>query len=227
MTLRSGQMPMALPLPPVLDRASFVAGPCNAQALAQVLDQDWPQGKLVLTGPAGAGKTHLAHIWAQQTGIPVVTPAALGDPVALGKRGAVVLDDAHLVAGDGSAQAGLFHLHNLLQAQGGRLLICAPAPVRDWGLTLPDLLTRLQAASHVALLPPDDATLAAVLAKLFTDRQVSISDALIPFLLPRMERSYDGAQRLVAALDAAALARHCRISRALAQDVLRHCAEGP
>lgn len=217
---------MALPLPAALDRDAYVTGPCNTQAFAVVMQDDWPMGKLVLTGPSGAGKTHLAHIWAQDAGGVVVGPDALADPHTLAQAGRIALDDAQQVARSPDAQSALFHLHNLLQAQGGRLLLCAHAPVRDWGLTLPDLVTRLQAASHVALLAPDDATLAALLAKLFSDRQVAIPDTLIPWLVARMERSWQGASRIVDLLDAGALARHRPITRALAAQVL-HSALDP
>ncbi|MBN2758922.1 MAG: chromosomal replication initiator DnaA, partial [Rhodobacteraceae bacterium] len=68
--------------------------------------------------------------------------------------------------------------------------------------------------------PPDDALLAAVLEKLFADRQVTIPDTLIPYLLPRMERSLAAAQALVARLDREALARGRPIGRSLAAELL-------
>ena len=50
-------------------RAGFFVSPANATALATVEDWlNWPGGKLVLAGPPGAGKTHLAHIWAEAAG---------------------------------------------------------------------------------------------------------------------------------------------------------------
>lgn len=218
---RPTQMPMALDLPAAYTRASFRPSKCNAQALALIEGGGWPSGKLVLTGPEGSGKTHLLHIWvAAQSGI-LLTPDALAqaDIDALAQQGAVALDDADAVAG--GAETALFHLHNLLAVQGGQLLLAARAPVRDWGLTLPDLASRLMAASHVTLAAPDDALLAEVLAKLFADRQITIPDTLIPFLIARMERSLAAAQRLVAQLDAEAMARKKPVSRALAADVMQ------
>lgn len=214
-------IPMALPADHAME--SFVLAPCNAQAAAMVTGGDWPSGKLVLTGREGSGKTHLLHIWAESASAQVL-PArnlAQADLTALAESGAIALDDASELAGKEALEKAAFHLHNMLAERKGRLLLAARNPVRDWGVKLPDLLSRLQATHHVALAAPDDALLAGVLMKLFADRQVRISETLIPFLLPRMERSLAAAQALVARLDAESLARKKPISRQLAADVMQ------
>jgi chromosomal replication initiation ATPase DnaA len=98
--------------------------------------------------------------------------------------------------------------------------LTAQSPARDWAIALPDLASRVQAAGLARLEAPDDGLLAAVLIKLFSDRQISVSPALIAFLLPRMDRSFDAARALVADLDAAALARGTAVTRGLAANLL-------
>lgn len=202
-------------------RAGFFVSPANAAALAVVEDwqRGWPGGKLVLAGPAGAGKTHLAHIWAEAADARLIAARDLpgSDLRALGPR--VVVEDADSVAGIPAAEEALFHLHNLI-LPAGRLLLTAAAPPRDWGLALPDLLSRMQAAALARLDPPDDALLSAVLVKLFADRQVTVPPNLIPYLVQRMERSIAAARSLVARLDARALAEARPVTRALAADLL-------
>jgi chromosomal replication initiation ATPase DnaA len=215
---------LAFDIPPLaaLRRADFFAAPSNAAALAAVENwQDWPAGKLLLIGPAGAGKTHLAHIWADMVGAEFVAAADLAgaDLPGLAAAGAVVVEEAQTIAGDAAAETALFHLHNLLQG-GGRLLITATAPPRDWRLTLPDLQSRLQALSIARIDAPDDALLSAVLIKLFADRQISVPPSLIPYLLARMDRSFAAARDLVARLDARALAQGRPVTRALAAEML-------
>jgi len=209
------QRPLPLALPARMGRAQFVPSGCNAAALA-MLGTPLPGGRLVVHGPEGAGKTHLLQIWARARGAAMLRPAALpgADLPGLLANGAVALDDAAAVAHDPARQAALFHLLNLAGAQGAEVALAARTPVRDWALGLADLASRLQAAAHVALAPPDDALLRAVLAKLFADRQVAVPDTVIPYLLARMERSLGAAQRLVAALDSAALAQGRPITRA-------------
>ena len=226
-TARRGprQLSLGLTLAPAMTRADFMEAPSNALALGTIEDPGGlPAGKLVLTGPAGAGKTHLLHIWAQRMGAQPVAaadlPAMLRPLLNLGQGACLVIDDADTVAADPAGQEALFHLHNHLATQRGQMLLAARRPVRDWGLSLPDLTSRLAAATHVALAPPDDALLAAVLVKLFNDRQIRVPPSLIDYLLPRIERSLAAARDVVARLDAAALARGRPVTRALAQEVL-------
>jgi len=216
------QLAFDLPVRPALGRGDFLVAPPNAVALATVEGGDWPQGKLILAGPEGAGKTHLAHVWATAEGAAVIAAADLAgaDIPTLAGSGAVAVEDADRIAGDRAAEDALFHLHNLVLAEGGRLLLTARAAPRHWGLALPDLASRMQAAGLATIAPPDDALLSAVLVKLFADRQIAVPPALISWLVTRMERSFAGAQRLVAALDARALAEGKPVSRGLAQAVL-------
>ena len=63
------QLSFDLPVRAALGREDFFVSPANAEAVAMVEGwQGWPSRKLVLTGPAGAGKTHLAHVWAGLAG---------------------------------------------------------------------------------------------------------------------------------------------------------------
>lgn len=220
MTPRQSALPLSLPAR--MGRADFVPSGCNANALG-LLAAPLPGGRLVLHGPEGSGKTHLGHIWAESRGAVHLDCMALvaADLPATVARTAVWLDNADRVEDSASAQTALFHMLNLAHAHGAEMLMCARRPARDWGVTLPDLASRLGACTHVAVALPDDALLAAVLAKLFADRQVVVSDRLIPFLLPRMGRSLATAQNLVARLDAEALARGKPIGRGLAADVLQ------
>lgn len=216
----SRQLAFDLPSGEAFRRADFYASPANAQALAAVEAwQDWPGGKLVLVGPEGAGKTHLAHIWATLAGAEVISAAKLLDADLHDLAQApVAVEDADAIAGDAQAEVALFHLHNLLNGRG--LLVTAASPPRDWRLGLPDLLSRMQAASVAQLQVPDDMLLSAVLIKLFADRQIVVPPNLIPYLVSRMDRSIAAAREWVKFLDARALAQGRPVTRALAAEVL-------
>lgn len=212
------QLAFDLPNAEAMTRDHFFIAPSNAVALQTVEHwHDWPGRKLLLVGPEGAGKTHLAHIWAALADAVILSADQLtaSDIAALSGR-SVVVEDADRIAG---AEAQLFHLHNLVTTTGA-LLLTARTPPRDWGLTLPDLKSRMQATAIAQLDGPDDALLSAVLVKLFADRQVAVPANLIPFLVSRMSRSIGAARALVAALDARALAEARPITRALAAEIL-------
>lgn len=216
------QLAFDLPAREAWRREDFFISPANATALAAVDDwRNWPSGKMVLTGPAGSGKTHLARLWAAEAGAAVLPATDLphADLPALSAHGAVAVEDAEAAAGNPQAEAAFFHLHNLV-AQAGHLLVTAARPPRDWGLALPDLASRLQAAALTRIDAPDDALLSAVLIKLFADRQITVPPALIPYLVQRMERSIAAARDIVARLDAHALAAGRPITRQLAAEVM-------
>jgi chromosomal replication initiation ATPase DnaA len=216
------QLAFDLPHRPALGREAFFVAASNAAALAAIEDwRGWPGGRMLLCGPAGAGKTHLAHVFAAACrGAVVVSARALADVPALAALPGLAVEDAEGIAGDRAAETALFHLHNLMLAEGGRLLVTAATPPRDWGLVLPDLQSRMQGAPLVRLEPPSDALLAAVLVKLFADRQIDVTPPLIRWLVPRIERSFAAAGAAVARLDAAALAQGQPVTRAFATRVM-------
>ncbi|MEO1797972.1 MAG: DnaA/Hda family protein, partial [Pseudomonadota bacterium] len=186
----------------------------EASALARAMLRDaaqWPAGKLLLLGEAGAGKTHLLTIWAAEERR-LARPDALPRSAETG----VAVDDAHLVAGDPAAEEALFHLHNNLAAAGLPLLLSAPRPPGAWGIALPDLKSRMEATATTRIEEPDDATLAAILGKLMADRQLNPASNLVGYLLRRMDRSYTTAGRVVAALDGLSLSEKREITTGLA-----------
>ena len=213
------QLAFDLPSTAAMTRADFFVSPSNAVAL-QVVEgwQSWPGRKLLLIGPEGSGKTHLARVWAGLADAVILDARTLAnvDLAPLAGTPVAVEDADHLPP---AAEAALFHLHNIV-TPGGALLLTAKAPPRDWGLALPDLISRMQAAPLARLEAPDDALLSAVLVRLFADRQVAVPPNLIPYLISRMPRSVGAARTLVTALDARSLAGARPITRALAGEVL-------
>ena len=215
------QLAFDLPHRAALGREDFFVSGANAAALA-ALDgwRGWPGGKMVLAGPPGSGKTHLAQVWAAEAGATAVTARHLPADLPALARGPLVVEDCHRIAQNGAAQTALFHLHNLMAAARHPLLLTGTVPVRGWGLTLPDLASRVAAAGVALLDEPDDALLSAVLVKLFADRQMVVAPPVVAFLVTRMERSLASAGALVAALDAEAFARGAAVTRPLAAAVL-------
>ncbi|WP_207476212.1 HdaA/DnaA family protein [Arenibaculum pallidiluteum] len=224
------QLPLDLGHRPAMEADDFLVAPENAEAVAW-LDRwpAWPAPALVIHGPPGCGKTHLAQVWRARSHAPLLRGSAVAGadlPALIAQAGAVALDDAEAVAGNRAAERALFHLYNLARESGGTLLLTAAKPPSRWRIRLPDLRSRLRAAPAVGVSAPDDSLLALVLVKLFADRQVRIGADLVDYLLPRMERSFEAARRLVDRLDREALARQRPITLRLARAVLAG-EEGP
>jgi len=212
---------LALGLPPRQDysAASFVDGEANAAARWALAGwRAWPGRVLVLYGPAGCGKTHLAAMWTAEVGGVRLAGSDLAAALEqLPVDRPIAVEDADRFAD----RAALFHLMNRAQNETlpALLLTARDAPAR-WQADIPDLASRLKAVPTAELQEPDDALLARLLKKLFADQQSPLVDGLIDYLLPRMERSVEGARRLVEALDREALARRTPINRGVARRVL-------
>ncbi|WP_197916303.1 HdaA/DnaA family protein [Thiosulfatihalobacter marinus] len=218
----SEQLHFDLPARAALGRDDFFVSPANAVALGMV--ESWPAwagNKLILSGPTGAGKTHLVHVWAALSGARIIAaPDLTREAIPSLARGPVAVEDVPAIAGNPAAQTALFHLHNLTLAEGHGLLFTGAGEPGRWGLTLPDLVSRLQGTTVAALEQPDDMLLMAVMAKQFADRQLVPSADTIPYLLRHMDRSFAEATRLVAALDAQSLRDKRPITRALARQLI-------
>ncbi len=215
------QLALALDHAESLAREDFLAGPSNAAALSLIERwPDWPSRTILLRGPEGSGKSHLAAIWARAAGARTLSPRALGGvdvPIALA-TGALVLDN---LAEGGFDEAALFHLINLAREERAYVLITARSAPATWRVGLPDLASRLRALPVVALEGPDDALLRAVIVKLFADRQLAVDESVVGFLATRIERSFAAARAAVAQLDREALRLKRPVTRALAGELFR------
>lgn len=214
------QLPLALTHPPQYGRDSFLVGPSNSAALSLIERwPNWPSPIVVLSGPAGSGKSHLAHIWRERANAQFISAADLaeGNPVTLARDAGLAVEDVD--PADVPEQA-LFHLINSGKEVGAGLLITSRAAAAEWQLSLPDLHSRLRMATPAALAAPDDDLLRTVLVKLFADRQLIVDKAMVDYLLLRMERSLGSAIGLVDALDREALAAGQRITRPMAARIL-------
>ncbi|MCP4823473.1 MAG: chromosomal replication initiator DnaA [Shimia sp.] len=218
------QLNFDLPVRATLGRDDFFVSPANAMALGLVdLWPNWAGGKLVLSGPAGAGKTHLTQVWAALSNAQVVSAADLtkDDVPALAKT-PVAVEDVHLIADNQDAQTALFHLHNLTLAEGNTLLLTGIGVPLQWGLTLPDLLSRMQGTTVAMLDQPDDVLLMAVMAKQFGDRQLMPTPDVLSYIAKHMDRSFANLAHVVEALDQLSLSEKRPITKALAKRVLEH-----
>src|SRR6266481_4452673 len=90
------QLALALDHAESLAREDFLAGPSNDAALGLIERwPDWPSRAVLLRGPEGSGKSHLAAIWARESGARTLSPRVLEGaevPVALA-TGALVLEN--------------------------------------------------------------------------------------------------------------------------------------
>lgn len=212
------QIALELPVEPGHSRDDLMVSAANATAV-EVIDSwpDWPGRVVVLAGPTGSGKSHIAGIWARRADAQIVAMSQVGQLSTDGPVKAIVLEDAGEAPIDETA---LFHRLNLIRSAESWCLITSRTWPSAWGIELADLVSRLRAAQMVEIGQPDDELLRQVLVKLFADRQLPVDARVIDYLAVRMERSLEAAGVVVGHLDRLALARKRQITRALAAETL-------
>jgi len=221
-------MPLMLDHRPALGKADFLISASNIEAVGLLSGwRDWPRRHMALTGPARAGKTHLAHVWMQESGAELLPAALLDDAVAarLVGHGQVVIEDVDGLATldparRRAAEKALFHLYNLATAEGAWLLLTGREAPARWPVEIPDLASRLAALPVAQVAAPDDALLSSLMVKLFADRQLQVAPGVIEYLARRIERSCAAVEGMVEALDRLSLERQKPITRTMAAEVL-------
>lgn len=221
MTSPPRQLTLELPHRSALGLEDFLVGPSN-NAAVELVDTwpDWPHWAAVVQGPEGSGKSHLGHVWRLRTGASVVAAPELGQPAldALARDRALLVEDLH--AGVGDEQA-MFHALNLAREHKWSILVTSRRAPGELDVRLPDLRSRLRALPLVAIAEPDEGLLAAVLVKLFADRQLEVEPHIVAYLVRHMERSLGAASRVVAEVDQLALAMQRKVTRAVAASALQ------
>ena len=202
-------------------RDDFLSGPSNAAALGLIERwPDWPARVMALIGPEGSGKSHLASIWAAESGARTISARSLShiDLPAAFATGALVVED---LDADGLDERAMFHLLNLAREDVAYVLITGRAAPGALALDIPDLASRLRSVPAVALAPPDDALLRALIVKLGADRQIDMDEALVSYLVNRIERSFAVARDVVIRLDKEGLRQQRPITKSLAAALFR------
>ncbi len=214
------QQVLNLQTKPTYEAADFFVSTTNSIAFRWIDSwPDWPNHCLILHGPKGCGKTHLAQIWKQRAGgksvsYEVLKTSNLDDLCQTHE--ALVIED---IPSDFDDEL-LFHLYNSVQqAQGTVLLTCETSP-NNWNIELPDLRSRIKAAMWAEIEPADDELLRAMMHKVFADEQVIVSEQVIDYLLNHHERSFVHLFAAVQKINTYALASKRKITLPLVKKAL-------
>lgn len=181
--------------------------------------RSWPNGALALTGPMGAGKTHLALAWAIEVGARQVSPMAAPDDAAAifqEADGRLFIDDLHGERDEGM----LWRVLDLSRTKGGAVLLASRSLPAAWQVAIPDLQSRLKALAVARLGEPDEELMEVVLRRICREQFIQLSDDAARYLARRLPRSFAAAHRMAAVLDAG-LKRGARpVSRKAAEKAL-------
>jgi chromosomal replication initiation ATPase DnaA len=202
----------------------FLVSDCNRAAVDWIdAWPRWPAPALVIVGPAGSGKSHLAAVFAAKSGARYIRPDGFETAAASVDQEMVVEDIDSLL--DPRSEEPLLHLYNAAKEAGQRILFTASSLPSRWQVRLPDLRSRMNAALAVEIGAPEDTLISALLVKMFADRQVQVSSDAIAYTVSRMERSFLAARQIVEKADQLALAEKKRITVGVMKQVLEMLGE--
>lgn len=205
-----------------MTRDDFIVAPGNAQAVAFIDTwPDWPVNVAAIHGPAGSGKTHLVDIWKNKSDAQCVEAVALqGSALArLDRSRPIAVEDVDLAKPNPARDAALFDLIETATRAAPVLLTGHEVPA-GWATVLPDLASRFSAVLSFPLWAPDDALLAGLARKLFTDRQLQVPDTVVARMVQSLERSPGAIRAFVAEADAKALAEGRAITLSLVKELV-------
>ena len=220
MIANARQLSLDLGQRPAMGREDFLISGSNAAAVDMVDGwPDWPHRALAILGPAGSGKSHLVEVWRGRAGGAVVSAAELCESMvgAAEAAGALAVEDVDRGIAD---ERILFHLFNLARETRLSLLLTMRVAPGDIEIALPDLRSRLRATAFVSIESPDEALLKGLLIKLFADRQLRVTPKLVDFIARHLERSAEGAARVVSEIDKLALETRRNVGLRVAREAL-------
>jgi DnaA family protein len=225
----SPQIPLPLKFPPDRQFSDFHGHADVRQAVEAVARgqrDDW----LYLSGPAGSGKSHLllaACAEARRMGspanyLPLASVAGRLAQMLEGQAssGLICLDGIEATAGHRDDEVALFHFHNAIRQRGGRVIYAANAMPAALPLVLPDLVSRLEQCTRLALQSPDEATRREILRERASRRGLELDEAVMDFLFKRVGRDLGSLTALLERLDRASLATQRRITIPFVRSVL-------
>jgi DnaA family protein len=212
------QLPLRVRLRDSARFASYVAG-ANREAEQMLADPSGPRA-IWVWGRPGTGKTHLLQATCAAAGergdtaayFELATAPSSGMLEGCESLSLVCLDGLDEVAASAEWNTAMFRLYTLLQDAGGRLVVASTAPPASLAFTLPDLRSRLLAASVHQLIELDEAGLSEALRLRAAARGLELSEEAAQYLLHRLPRDAHSLFDVLERLDDASLAAQRRLT---------------
>ena len=192
----SKQLALPLSFRNIKNHSNFIINKVNKVALSLIDEfKDIEKFKrqfnfpvLILYGPQGSGKTHLAYIYKEITNAKFIKN--LSDlNVSEAKSGkSFIFDDFEKT--ESFDENLFFHFFNEVALNSGSLLIITSKSPNEINFSLSDLGSRVRSCMNTKIELPDDEFLFSILTKELSDKRIFLNDKMSLYIIKRIKRNY-------------------------------------
>ena len=214
------QLILNFPSKKVYLNEDYYVSPSNKEAYEFIVTwPKWIKRTVNIFGPSGSGKTHLVSILKNKTSVMFVDSQYIDEKIFAKFKTKEVLIIENLE--ESVSENLLFSLWNIALQDNKYILITSTKPVTQYKFKLPDLVSRVNSSIIIGIKLPSDDLISVILAKNFSDRQMTVEKKHIDYIIKRIDRSYEKISLFISNLDKYSLKKGSSLDLKLIKEVLK------
>ena len=178
----------------------------------------WEKNFLNIVGDKYSGKTHLINIFLKKFKGLKLNAKSLNDEdlnkIKIYEN--IILEDLD----ENVDEKLIYSLFNIIDIDNKYIIATSQKPITSIDFSLVDLKSRTKNFLIQIIDKPDDELLFALILKNLSDRQISIDEKLINFIIKRIDRSYGNISNFIYKIDELSLKKRKPIDFKLIREVL-------
>ena len=179
----------------------------------------WIKRIVNIFGPPGSGKSHLASILKTKTKCLEISPRELKENVVFEfkTKEALIIENFN----EKISEELLFSLWNIALQDNKYFLINSIKPINSYKFKLSDLTSRIKSSLIIGIKLPSDDLISAIIVKNFSDKQITVEEKHIEYIIKRIDRSYEKISQFILTLDRYSLKKGSPFGLKLIKEVLK------
>jgi chromosomal replication initiation ATPase DnaA len=216
----SDQLILKFPSHQAYKKEDFYVSPSNQKAYDFI--NSWPKWikrTVNIFGPSGSGKSHLASILKSKTSCLQIETKKLSDEIffKFKTKETLIIENLDRKV----SEKLLFSLWNIALQDNKYLLITSKKPINSVKFKLRDLTSRVTSSLIIGINLPSDDLISVILAKNFSDKQITVEKKHIDYIIKRIDRSYEKISQFILTLDKYSLKKGSPFALKLIKEVLK------
>ena len=216
----SDQLILKFPSQQAFKKEDFYVSPSNQKAYDFI--NSWPRWikKIVnIFGPSGSGKSHLASILKNKTSCLQINSNELNEKIFIKykTKEALIIENLD----EKISENLLFALWNIALQDNKYLLVTSKKSIASYKFKLKDLSSRVKSSLIIGIKLPSDDLISVILAKNFSDKQITVEKKHIDYIVRRIDRSYEKISQFILTLDRYSLKKGSPFGLKMIKEVLK------